>query len=69
MYVSFPCISFVQERKLYVDLPKDIYGVAIAVSVGDLPLILGLDSASKARTQTDTDERETNRQTDHSTVS
>lgn len=36
-----------QERKLYVDLPKDIYGVAIAVSVGDLPLILGFDSATK----------------------
>ena len=59
MYVWFPCTSFVQERKLYVDLPKDIYGVAIAVSVGDLPLILGFDSATKARTRTQTKERQT----------
>ena len=59
MYVWFPCTFFVQERKLYVDLPKDIYGVAIAVSVGDLPLILGLDSATKARTRTQTKERQT----------
>lgn len=39
-----------KERKLYVDLPQDIYGVAIAVCVGDLPLILGFDNATKART-------------------
>lgn len=37
-----------EERKIFVDLPQDIYGVAIAVAIGDLPCILSLDKVTKA---------------------
>ncbi|CAJ1360143.1 unnamed protein product [Effrenium voratum] len=36
-------------RKFYVDLPADIYGVAIAVAVGDLPCILSCSQVTKVR--------------------
>ena len=44
-----PCRSNFQERKVFVDLPQDIYGVAIAVAIGDLPVIMQWDNVKKAR--------------------